>query len=141
MKRSMISKSLMPGVALLLATAIFAADKNKGSLQIPEQVSVNGQALPAGTYTVEWAAETYTVKFGDSDLNVDLRILQGKTVVATVLARMIGLQRSDSWGSVVEGKNQDGSRSLLEIHFGGKKYAFALGGEQARTDIGENAIK
>jgi hypothetical protein len=60
---------------------------------------------------------------------VDLRILQGKTVVATVLARMIGLQRSDSWDSVVERKNQDGSRSLLEIHFGGKKYAFALGGE------------
>ena len=141
MKRSMISKSLLPGVALLLATAIFAADKNKGSLQILEQVSVNGQALPAGTYTVEWTTETYTVKLGDSDLNVDLRILQGKTVVATVPARMIGLQRSDSWGSVVERKNQDGSRSLLEIHFGGKKYAFALGGEQARTDIGENAIK
>ena len=141
MTRSMISKSLLPAVALLLATAIFAADKNKGSLQIPEQVSVNGQALPAGTYTVEWAAETYTVKLGDSDLNVDLRILQGKTVVATVPARMIGLQRSDSWDSVVEGKNQDGSRSLLEFHFGGKKYAFALGGEKARTDIGENAIK
>jgi hypothetical protein len=137
----MISKSLLPGVALLLATAIFAADKNKGSLQIPEQVSVNGQALPTGTYTVEWTSETYTVKLGDSDLNVDLRILQGKTVVATVPARMIGLQRSDSWGSVVERKNQDGSPSLLEIDFGGKKYAFALGGEQARTDIGENAIK
>jgi len=141
MKLSMISKSLLPGVALLLATAIFASDKNKGSLQIPEQVFVNGQALPAGTYTVEWAAETYTVKLGDTDLNVDLRILQGKTVVATAPARMIGLQRSDSWDSVVEGKNQDGSRSLLEIHFGGKKYAFALGGKQARTDIGENAIK
>ena len=41
MKLSMISKSLLPGVALLLATAIFAADKNKGSLQIPEQASVN----------------------------------------------------------------------------------------------------
>jgi len=141
MARSMISTSLLPGVALLLATAIFAADKNKGSLRIPDQVSVIGQVLPAGTYTAEWAAETYTVKLGDSDLNVDLRILQGKTVVATVPARMIGLQRSDSWGSVVERKNQDGSRSLLEIHFGGKKYAFALGGEQARTDIGENAIK
>jgi hypothetical protein len=51
------------------------------------------------------------------------------------------LQRSDSWDSVVEGKNQDGSRSLLEIHFGGKKYAIALGGEQGRTDIGENPIK
>ena len=141
MTRSMISKSLLPGVAMLLATAMFAADKNKGSLQIPEQVSVNGQSLPAGTYTVEWTTETYTVKLGDSDLNVDLRIQQGKTVVATVPARMIGLQRSDSRDSVVERKNQDGSRSLLEIHFGGKKYAFALGGEQARTDIGENAIK
>ena len=90
---------------------------------------------------MEWAAETYTVKLGDSDLNVELRILQGNTLVATVPARMIGLQRSDSRDSVVERKNQDGSRSLLEIHFGGKKYAFALGGQQARTDIFENAIK
>lgn len=141
MKRSMISKSLLPGVALLLATAAFAAEKSKGSPLIPDQVSVNGQALPAGTYLVEWAAETYTVKLGDSDLNVDLRILQGKTVVATVPARMIGLQRSDSCDSVVERKNHDGSRSLLEIHFGGKKYAFALGGEQAKIDIGGNASK
>src|SRR5882672_8972668 len=138
MKLSMISKSLLPGVALLLATAIFAADKNKGSLQIPEQVCVNGQALPAGTYTVKWAAETYAVKLGDSDLNVDLRILQGKTVVAAVPGRMIGLQRSDSRDSVVERKNQDGCRSLLEIHFGGKKYAFALASEQAKTNISEN---
>jgi len=134
MARSMISTSLLPGVALLLATAIFAAYKNKGSLRIPDQVSVNGQVLPAGTYTAEWAAETYTVKLGDSDLNVDLRILQGKTIVATVPARMIGLQRPDSRDSVVERKNRDGSRSLLEIHFGGKQYAFALGGEQARTE-------
>ena len=141
MKRSMISKSLLPGVALLLATAAFAADKNKGSLQIPEEVSINGQGLPPGTYTVKWAAETHTVKLGDNDLNVDLSILQGNRVVASVPARMIGLQRSDSRDSVVERKNQDGSRSLLEIHFGGKKYAFALSGEQARTDAAENAIK
>jgi len=141
MKRSMISKSLMLGVALLLATSAFAANKNKGSLQITEQVSVNGQALPAGTYTVKWVAETYTIKLGDSGLDVNLSILRGNIVVATMPARMIGLQRSDSRDSVVERKNQDGSRSLLEIHFGGKKYAFALGDEQARTDIGKNTSK
>jgi hypothetical protein len=141
MMRSMISKSLLPGLALLLAIAALPADKNKGSLQIPEQVSVNQRALPVGTYTVKWAAKTYTVNSRGSDLNVELRILQGNKLVATMPARIIGLQRSDSRDSVVERKNQDGSRSLLEIHFVGKKYAFALDGEQAMTDIGENTSK
>lgn len=127
MKRSMISNSLLLGLALLLATAGFAA--NKGSLHISQQVFVNGKALPAGVYRVKWDG---------NGPNVDLNILKGNNVIATVPARTIDLQMSDSYDSVVEKKNDDGSRSILEIHFDGKKYAFAL---DAITDSSESTSK
>jgi len=127
MKRSWISNSPLLGLALLLATAGFAA--NKGSLHISEQIFVNGKALPAGVYRVKWD--------GDGP-NVDLNILKGNKVIATVPARMIDLQMSDSYDSVVEKRNDDGSRSILEIHFDGKKYAFAL---DAKTDSSESTSK
>jgi len=130
MKRSMISNSLLLGLASLLATTAFAA--NKGSLQILEQVSVNGQTLPAGAYTVKWEGK---------GPNVDLNILQGNKVVATVPAHLIDLQQSDSWDSAVVNKNDDGSQSLLEIHFRDKKYAFALGREQAKTESSNSTSK
>jgi hypothetical protein len=127
MKRSWISNSPLLGLALLLATAGFAA--NKGSLHISEQIFVNGKALPAGVYRVKWDG---------NGPNVDLNILKGNKVIATVPARMIDLQMSDSYDSVVEKRNDDGSRSILEIHFDGKKYAFAL---DAKTDSSESTSK
>jgi hypothetical protein len=130
MKRSMISNSLLLGLALLLATSAFAA--NKGSLQVAEQVSVNGKTLPAGEYSVKWEG---------TGPNVELNILQGKKVMATVPARMIDLQQSSSQDAAVVRKNDDGSRSLSEIRFGGKKYALALGAEQAKADSGESTTK
>jgi hypothetical protein len=130
MKRSMISNSLLLGLALLLATSAFAA--NKGSLQVGEPVSVSGKTLPAGEYSVKWEG---------TGPNVELNILQGGKVIATVPARMIDLQQSPSQDSAVVRKNDDGSRSLSEIRFGGKKYAFSLGAEQAKADAGETTTK
>jgi hypothetical protein len=38
-------------------------------------------------------------------------------------------------------KNDDGSRSLSEIRFSGKKYALALGSESAKADTAESTSK
>ena len=46
------SKSLFLGLALLLATSAFAA--NKGSLQVQEPITVNGTKLAAGDYKLQW---------------------------------------------------------------------------------------
>ena len=48
MRVSKISKGLLLGLALLLATSVFAA--NKGTLQVSDPVTVNGkQSAPAIT--------------------------------------------------------------------------------------------
>ena len=128
MSVSKISKGLLLGLALLLATSVFAA--NKGTLQVSDPVTVNGKQLAAGDYTVKWEG---------AGPNVELNILQGKNVVATVPARMVDLERSPDRDSAVTVVNSDGRKSLNEIRFGGKKYAFAIGEESAKSNAGSNS--
>ena len=127
MKVSKMFKGLLLGLALLLATSAFAA--NKGSLQVSDPVMVSGKQLAPGAYTVEWEG---------NGPNVELNILQGKKVVATMPARLIDLNRSADGDSAVVRKNDDGSRTLAEIRFAGKKYALALGNESAKAEAGDS---
>jgi hypothetical protein len=122
MKASKISKGLLLGLALLLATSSFAA--NKGSLQVTDPVTVNGKQIGAGDYTVKWDG---------NGPNVELNILRGKSVVATVPARMVDLDRTQSRDSALTVLNSDGQKSLNEIRFSGKKYALAIGSQTAQV--------
>ncbi len=102
MSVSKISKGLLLGLALLLATSGFAA--NKGSLQVNDPVTINGKQLASGTYSVTWDG---------AGPNVELNILKGKNVVATVPAHMLDLEQSPTPG---------------------KKYALALNNESAKAE-------
>jgi hypothetical protein len=125
MKESTISKGLLLGLALLLATSVFAA--NKGSLQVSDSVTVNGKQIPAGEYTVKWEG---------NGPNVELNILRGKNVVATVPARMVDLDRVQDRDSAVSVVGNDGRKSLSEIRFSGKKYGLAINAESAKVESG-----
>jgi len=124
MKFAKFSKGLLLGLALVLATAAFAAS-NKGSLQVVDPVTVSGKQLRPGDYSVKWDG---------SGPNVELSIMQGKKVVATTPARLIDLNQTPNSNSAVVKTNDDGSKALSEIHFGGKKYALAIGQETAAMD-------
>ena len=83
MKLSMISKSLLPGLALLLATSAFAANKgNKGSFEVFDPLTVSGHQLAPGQYKLAWDG---------TGSNVELMILSQGKLVATVPARLIEL--------------------------------------------------
>jgi hypothetical protein len=123
MSVSKISKGLLLGLALLLATSGFAA--NKGSLQVLDPVSVNGKQLAAGDYTVKWDG---------AGPNVELNILRGKNVVATVPAHMVDLEQSPSRDSVVTTVNAEGRKAVNELRFSGKKYALAINAESAKAE-------
>jgi len=120
MNAAKISKGLVLGLALLLATSVFAA--NKGSLQVADSVNVAGKQLAAGDYKLSWEG---------NGPNVELNILQGKNVVATVPARVVELSKASQDSSAVVSSNGDGSKTLSEIRFSGRKYALAIGGESA----------
>jgi len=127
MKVSKISKGLLLGLALLLATSVFAA--NKGSLQVTDPLTVNGKQLAAGDYTVTWEG---------AGPNVELNILHGKNIVATVPARMVDLNNAANRNAAVTRINDNGGKSLDEIRFSGKKYALAIGSETAKAESGDS---
>ena len=123
MKFATVSKSLVMGLALLLASIAFAG--TKASLQLNNPVSVNGTTLKAGDYKVQWDG---------SGPNVELSIMQGKKVVTKVPAHVVDLSSASNADAAVVKNNADGSKSLSEVRFGGKKYAIAVGEEAAKAD-------
>jgi hypothetical protein len=116
MKFATISKSLILGLALVLASTAFAA--TKGSLQLSNPVSVNGTILKAGDYKVQWEG---------NGPNVELSILQGKNVVAKVPAHVVELQSPANNDAAVIHENGSGPSLLTGLRFQGKKISLELG--------------
>jgi len=128
MKFANVSKGLLLGLAVLLATSAFAAsDANKGSLTTMADVTINGKVVPAGDYTLRWEG---------TGPNVQLNILKGKALVATTTARRVDVDKSPSSDAAVVKANDDGSRSLAEVRFAGKKYVLVLGGAETTSEAG-----
>jgi hypothetical protein len=128
MKFANVSKGLLLGLTLLLGTSVFAANthNNKGSLELLDSVTVSGKTVPAGDYSVKWEG---------TGSNVQLNILKGSKVVASTSARIVSLDQSSGSDSTVLKSNSDGSKSLSEIRFNGKKYAIAVEEESANAGM------
>jgi len=111
-----VSKSLVLGLALLLASSAFAA--TKASLQLSNPVTVNGTKLKPGDYKLQWEG---------SGPNVELSIMQGNNVLAKVPAHVVELQTPAAQDAAVTRKNDSGPNSLAGVRFQGKKFAIELG--------------
>jgi hypothetical protein len=111
-----VSKSMILGLALLLASSAFAA--TKGSLQLSNPVTVNGTQLKAGDYKVEWDG---------AGPNVEISILKGKNVVAKVPAHVVELQMPATSDAAVTRLNSGGPSTLAGLRFQGKKTALEFG--------------
>lgn len=120
MKTGKLCTSLMLGVAMLVSASAFAAEKEK--VETERAMTVNGNPLPAGSYTVTWEGSGPTV---------ELKFLKGKNVVATVPAQLVN-QKTASAGGIVTRKDND-SVALTQIRPEGKKYVLTIGGEAVQT--------
>jgi len=127
MKFSVISKSLILGLALLLASSAFAA--TKASLTLRNPATVNGTKLKAGDYKLQWDG---------SGPNVEVSILQGKTVVAKVPAKVVDLPAPSDNSAAVVTQNSDGTATLAGARFEGKKFALEIGESASSMDSGSS---
>jgi len=126
MKLPTMCKNLLPGLALLLATSAFAANNvNKGSFEVFAPLTVSGHQLAPGQYKLTWDG---------TSSSVELMILSQGKLVATVPAHLIELSQAERNNATVSHKNDDGSQSLTQIDFAGKKYALSFGNESAATE-------
>jgi hypothetical protein len=115
MKFATVSKSLVMGAALLLASSAFAGAK--ASLQLDNPVSLNGTTLKPGDYKVQWDG---------NGPDVQISFVQGKKVVAQASAKLIDLPAPAVSSAAVTVKNDSGPNTLAGIRFEGRKYALDL---------------
>jgi len=115
MKLATASKSLVAGLALLLASSAFAA--TKGHLELQGPTVVSGTQLKAGDYNLQWEG---------TGPEVQVSIMKGKKVLAKVPARIVELKTKSQGDSAVVSTNTDGTASLAEVHFAGKTTALEL---------------
>jgi len=116
MKFATVSKGLILGAAVLLASSAFAA--TKANLTLNHPTTVNGTTLKAGDYKVEWEG---------SGPEVQVSFIRGKNVVAKAQAKLVDLQSNAPNDAAVVKTNGDGSTTLAGLRFQGKKTALELG--------------
>ena len=116
MKFATISKSLVLGLAVLVASTAFAA--NKGSLTLVNPATINGTQLKAGDYKLEWEGNGPAV---------EVSIKKGNTVVAKVPGKLVDLAAPAQNNAAVVQKSDSGASTLSGARFEGKKFALELG--------------
>ena len=113
MKLNHLAKTVVLGLAVLLASSAFAS--NKGSLQVREAFEVNGQQLAPGEYQVRWDG---------TGPNVEVSFMQGKKEVAKATAKVVALDKAYDYDSAVV-DHASGKATVSEVRFAGKKYALS----------------
>ena len=116
MKFATVSKSLVMGLVLTLASSAFAA--SKANLTLNNPTNINGTKLQAGDYKLEWDG---------SGPNVEVSIVQGKKVLTKVPAKIVDLDKAPGNDAALLKQNSDGSTTLSGARFQGKKFALELG--------------
>ena len=81
-------------------------------------VTLNGARTPEGDYTISW--ESY---IGDANV----KLTRNNSVVATADGKWVKRETKYPRDAYVYRRNADGSRTLLEIHFGGMRQALVFG--------------
>jgi hypothetical protein len=114
MKLNDLAKSVVLGLAVLLASSAFAS--NKGSLEVAESVEVNGQQLNPGDYQLRWDG---------TGSNVKVSFLKGGKEVAKASAQVVELEKPASYSSAVIDQS-NGKASISMVRFAGKKYALQI---------------
>jgi hypothetical protein len=116
MKFATVSKSVVMGLALLLASSAFAA--TKATMVLQDTATINGAKLKPGEYKLQWDG---------TGPNVEVSIMQGKTVLAKVPAKVVDLSSPAPYNAALLKRNDDGTSTLKGARFEGKKLALELG--------------
>ncbi len=102
-------------VAFSLSLSVFAKDRNEGKFTLNDPASLGSAKLRPGDYKATWEG---------TGPEVEVKILQGKNVVATSSAKLVeNPTRQDS----VSIKGDSGARSIEEIDFGGARKGLVFG--------------
>jgi hypothetical protein len=131
MKLSKISTILL-GATLLASSGAIAGETNKISINLADQVTVEGKTLEPGRYKVEWRG---------NGPNVQVTVEKGNQQVASFQARLTEQATPNSASAYGTSAAPDGTKSLTSIYVGGKKYILEVEQTSARRDNDATSAK
>ena len=115
MKLTKTIHGVVIGSALLLTANAFAS--SKGALHVSSPETVAGEHLTTGDYIVRWEG---------GGPSVQLTIMKGAKVVVSAPAKLVALDSVSPSDSVILDVDNNGSRTVSQIFFSGKKFALQL---------------
>jgi hypothetical protein len=128
MKLNNLAKTVVLGLAVLLASSAFAS--NKGTINVREAFEVNGQQLSPGEYQLRWDG---------TGSDVEVSFMQGKKEVAKASAKVVTIDKASAFDSAIV-DHSAGKAKISEVRFGGKKYVLALGATE-KAQMGGSSTK
>jgi hypothetical protein len=115
MKLSMV-RVLAVMIALTLSLSA-AADGGKTTIKLFQGASLNGKTLAAGEYKVKWQRQS---------AEADVTFSQGKQEITTVRGKFVEREQPSPYTAVVTKPNGDGTETITELRFEGKKEVLVL---------------
>jgi hypothetical protein len=103
MKLTNLAKTVVLGMAVLLASSAFAS--NKGTLLVGESFEVNGQQLKAGEYQVRWNGTGSTV---------EVSFMENNKEVAKTSAKLVTVDKAYNSDSAIL-DHSNGKKCALDI--------------------------
>jgi len=123
-----VLKTVVLGLAVLLASSAFAS--NKGTLQLQESVEISGQQLAPGEYQLRWDG---------TGSNVEVSIMRGNKEVAKASAKVVALDKAPGYDLAIVDRSS-GKAAVSELRFAGKKFALAIGPTE-KAEMNESSTK
>ena len=117
-------------LAVTLATSFmatqYAVAQNAGTVKLAYSASLVGKQVAAGEYKVAW--ETHSPE-------AVVTLTQKKKMIATVPAKWVDRDAKYETNSVLYSTNPDGSYTILEMRFAGRKGALVFGEEAPKSQL------
>jgi hypothetical protein len=105
-------------LGLGLAPFATAAGRQSVNVELDTDTTLGGTKIPAGKYKISWTS---------SGAQADVKVAQGKKVVATTKAKLVERDRPATDDEVVSRKDAAGVFGLAEVHVRGEKSVLVLG--------------
>jgi len=117
--------ALLAFVATSLSLSAFAKDKNETKVTFADPIQIGSTQLKAGDYKLQWQG---------NGPDVQVQVVKGKDVVATVPAKLTANQQSTGNNSVTTG-SANNAKTLDQVDFDGGKQSlkFNQGSMQANN--------
>src|SRR5262245_5646629 len=117
--RSVPFRFLTFALAALLVTAAPFAASSRRELVVRQEVILDGQPIPAGSYELKW-------KDGGAPDQLEVTVHRGTKTVVRASGKRVQLDRPSDNDSLVYQTAEDGSSNLVEIRFAGSRMAIAV---------------